>query len=329
MGFRVESYSLSEIHRIAVPGAVAPSLFWALPVGDWRPGELDEVWRWFTEHLGECYDFGLLLVKEMGRREGEAVNLSLTSVGAKLCDLMPAGAERFARSSAYRGESPRVLVLSGATLSPDGGVLVEWRRDIRRFEDLIGRTTRQMRDEDSTNELNAFKEAAQTFHRWRDLRGPPAKSNVSTMEGEILAAQKVQNFLREAQTALKAGEYRLVGERLIAAVQETGQAAWLNIREGSLQTLLDAQRTLLTAASVSAVLSEVLATEIEPKLQALLADPSKREAAFRNLPSDEAKHALKACRIVRASLRRQVAFRLGQNRFWLSGQLRLKRASLS
>jgi hypothetical protein len=44
-----------------------------------------------------------------------------------------------------------------------------------------------------------------------------------------------------------------------------------------------------------AVSSEVLAAEIEPKIDDLLADRNKREAAFRNLPSDELKHALKAC----------------------------------
>ncbi len=70
MGFRVESYSLNELHRIAVPGAVAPSLFWALPVGDWHPDKLDKVWRWFTEGPGKCKDFGLLLVKGMGRSKG-------------------------------------------------------------------------------------------------------------------------------------------------------------------------------------------------------------------------------------------------------------------
>lgn len=296
MGYRVESYSLNELHRIAVPGAVTPSLFWALPVGGWQPRELDEAWRWFTERPGYCRDFGLLLVKEMGRREGEAANISLASVGAKLSDVMPAGAERFVDSSAYRGESPRMLVLSGGYPQPGWGVLVEWhRQDMHRFEHLIERTTRQMRGEDSTNELNAFREAAQTFHRWRDSRAAPAKPNVSAMEGEILAAEKVENFLREAQAALQAGEYRLVGKRLIAAIQGTGQAAWLNIPEGSLQPLLDAQRTLLTAASVLAVSSEVLVTEIEPKIRDLLADSKKREAAFRNLPSDGVKHALKAC----------------------------------
>ncbi len=246
MGYRIESYSLNELHRIAVPGAVAPSLFWMLPVGDWQPGELDEVWRWFTERPGEFYDFGLLLVKDMRRREGEAANVSLASVGAKLSDLIPAGAERFVRSPAYGGEAPRVLVLSGGYPQPGWGVLVEWRRrDIHRFEDLIRRAIGQMRDDDSINELNVFRDAARSFHCWRDVRSAPAKPNVSALEGEILAAEKVDNFMRESQAALQAGEHRLLGEKLIAAIQGIRQAAWLQIPDLAVQPLLDTQRALV------------------------------------------------------------------------------------
>ena len=68
MGYRIESYSLTELHRIAVPGEVPPSLFWVLPIGDWRRGELDRVWQRFTQDPGECNDFGLLLVKGFSPR---------------------------------------------------------------------------------------------------------------------------------------------------------------------------------------------------------------------------------------------------------------------
>ncbi|MEP6937636.1 MAG: hypothetical protein ABI871_06170 [Chthoniobacterales bacterium] len=297
MGFRVENYSLNELHRIAVPGAVAPSLFWALPVGDWRPGELDEVWRWFTEGHGECHDYRLMLLKEMGRREDENANVSLASVGAKLSDLMPSGAERFVRSSAYRGESPRVLVLSGGYPQPGWGVLVEWRRrDIHCFEDLIKRAIAQVkRDEKSTDKLSAFTKSAQAFHRLRDMQTAPVKASVSSLEGEIFAGENMELLMREAQTALESGKHRLIGEKIIAAIQGMRQAAWLETSESSLQALLDTQRRLLTAASIMAVSRDVLLTEIEPKLAELIADPSHRETAFRSLSSDAVKHALKAC----------------------------------
>jgi hypothetical protein len=58
MGLRIENYSLNELHRIAVPGSVTPSLFWVSPVGKWRPRELDDIWRLFTKHPGQCLDSG-------------------------------------------------------------------------------------------------------------------------------------------------------------------------------------------------------------------------------------------------------------------------------
>src|SRR5258706_15741685 len=100
MGFRIQNYSLDELNRIAVPGTVAPSLFWALPVGAWSPRKLHEIWRWFTETKSECQDYGLLLVKETGQAQPEDSDVSLASVGAKIWDLMPTGAERFVRPSA-------------------------------------------------------------------------------------------------------------------------------------------------------------------------------------------------------------------------------------
>src|SRR6266508_4377544 len=107
MGVRIENYSLNELHRIAVPGTVTPSLFWVLPVGNWRPRQLDEIWRWFTERPSECRDYGLLLVKDRGRTIPEGTDVSLESVGAKLSDVMPVGTRSFVGQSAFRGEGPK------------------------------------------------------------------------------------------------------------------------------------------------------------------------------------------------------------------------------
>jgi hypothetical protein len=224
-----------------------------------------------------------------------------------------------------------VLVLSGGYPQPGWGALVEWRRDIRQFENLISRTITRLRDKDSTNKLNVFTEAAQSFHRWQDLRNRPAKLNVSSLEGEILTADKVESLMREAQTALQASEHRLVGDKIIAAMQGAQQVAWLNISDSSFQRLLDTLRTLLTAASLSAVSRRDLATEIEPKLAALIADPSLRETAFRNLSSDELKHALKACLDLRTKnvVRENESFQVWGSGFWLRYHQRLERTWLS
>jgi len=296
MGYQVENYSLNELHRIAVPGAVAPSLFWALPVGRWDQRELEDVWRWFTENPGDCNDYGLLLVKEMGRRKQGEENVSLASVGGKLSDLMPAGTERFLHPrDRDRSESAKILILSGGYPQPGWGVLVEWQeRDIRRFEHLIRHTIELLRGEDPSNDLHGFKEAAQAFHRLQSLRRP-LTPNVATLNLEILAGEKFDRFLREAQDALDGNEYRLTGEKIIAAMRGKGHTAWLEISEDDLQPLLDTQRKLLTAASVLGVPEETFISEVEPQLEPLLSEPEKRNTAFRNLSSDAVKHALKAC----------------------------------
>jgi hypothetical protein len=175
MGYRIENYSLTELHKIAVPGHVAPALFWALPVGDWRPRDLDKVWRWFTGHSGGSNHFGLLLVKDLAGGKIEQTNVNLASVGAKLSDLMPAGAERFARTSAYREPAPRMLVLSGGYPQPGWGVLVQWQ-SVRQFENLIRRTVSGLHDSNSATKLRLFSEAAQKFHSLHNLCARPGRS---------------------------------------------------------------------------------------------------------------------------------------------------------
>ncbi len=131
--------------------------------------------------------------------------------------------------------------------------------------------------------LNFIGEATDSFHRLRALRAPPGNNKASVVEDEIRAGERVEMFMREAYTALQAGDRRLVGEKLIAAIQATRQALWLDIPEAVLQPLLDAQRTMMTAASVSGVSKEFLATEIEPMLAAHLPPGQTPEDALRFL----------------------------------------------
>ncbi|MBX3733962.1 MAG: hypothetical protein KF791_15405 [Verrucomicrobiae bacterium] len=311
MGYLVESYSLDELHRIAVPGAVAPSLFWVLPVGEWRAGELEEVWRWFTERQSECHDYGLLLVKHMGRRESDEGSVNLAPVGAKLSDLMPAGAERFVSPSAVRGEAPRVLVLAGGYPQPGWGVLVEWRRrDIHRFEGLLRLTTGRLRNGESANELSVFKDAAASFHRWTETRDArPAKLNVSSLETEIAGGEQIEVLMRDAESALQAGQHALVQQKVNATASAAKQAAWLGIEAATLREVEDLQQTFASAAFILALPAAVIAAEIEPKLDALVSDPSKRESVYKSLASQDLKHALREC----LNLRRKGVVPIGEN----------------
>jgi len=295
MGYLVESYSLNELHRIAVPGAVAPSLFWALPVGDWHIGELDEVWRWFTERRSECNDYGLLLVKHTGRRESEGCSVNLAPVGAKLSDLLPAGAERIVPSSAFRGEMPRVLVLAGGYPQPGWGVLVEWRRrDIHRFEDLISRTTDRLRK--TEQEIEAFKTAAASFHHWTETRDRrPTPPNLSDLEREIAEGEKLEALIREAEGALQTGQHVLVQQKANATVSAARHAVWLGIEAARLRELEDLQQAFASAAFILALPASVITAEIIPKVDLLVSDPSQRESVYKNLASQDLKHALREC----------------------------------
>lgn len=292
MGFKVESYSLNELHRIVVPGAVAPSLFWALPVGRWNHQEVEEVWRLFTDSLGVCNDYGLLLVKKKGQRGSEATNVSLASVGAKLSDLLPSGAERFIHPSHRRHEeSAKMLVLSGGYPQPGWGVLVEWQgRSVRQFEQLISQTIRHL----AGSELKVFKDTAEAFHRKRHLHRP-STPDLSRLEREINAVQRIDTLLREAHEALQASEHLVVGEKIVAAVQAMKQATWLSITEDTLQALKEAGLKLTSAASLRALPEETFATEIAPHLEDLFVNPSKRQNAFSRLADKAQKEALKAC----------------------------------
>jgi len=300
MGYRIESYSLNELHRIALPGAVAPSLFWVLPIGNWHQGELDRVWRWFTEKESACNDYGLLLVKDGGRRESSDSEVSLASVGARLGDIMPLGAERFVRPSTFREDFGRLLVLSGGYPQPGWGVLVECHEDVHFFEQLIHSVNVKLEDNGRfAAALRVFGKAKESFHCWRDLRGAPTRPDIAALEREILDAEKTDTLLREARNKLDGGEHILAGQKLSEVVRAIQQAAWLKIPEQDLSLLLDDQQTLKNAASILAVPADILAAEVEPKLDALIANPSDRKSAFKSLSGQQVKYALTACLYLR------------------------------
>jgi hypothetical protein len=177
VGFRVESYSLGELSRISGPGAVAPSLFWTLPVGAWNSAELQGLWQWFTSDENVCHDYGLLLVRDLAAREETETSVDLASLGASLAELMPTGVDRFVSPSAWRQESPRLLVLSGAYPQPGWGVLVEWPGDARSFDNLVTKTLPQLSDGcGSTARLDIFKQATEAYrHRPGARRRPTGR----------------------------------------------------------------------------------------------------------------------------------------------------------
>ncbi len=70
MGYLTEKYTNEELNKISIPGRVVPSLFWLIPIGKWDNGDLDRLWRHFTEDQSICNKIGLMIVKR-GHRNNE------------------------------------------------------------------------------------------------------------------------------------------------------------------------------------------------------------------------------------------------------------------
>lgn len=67
MGSPIAQFNTDELSRAALPGAIASTLFWVLPAGDWHPSQLDLWWQHFTKSSGTCNRYGMLLVKDSSK----------------------------------------------------------------------------------------------------------------------------------------------------------------------------------------------------------------------------------------------------------------------
>ncbi len=150
MGYRIENYKRDELRKIALPGHAVSTLFWVLPVGDWRYGELDRWWAHFTDTDGLCRQIGLLLVRDMASpaagATADCANLApglAKGAGGNLLDLIPEAHQYWAEPK--NGPNTKsILVLSGAYPQPGWGVLITWSgKQVRPldFERLICKAT--------------------------------------------------------------------------------------------------------------------------------------------------------------------------------------------
>ncbi len=167
MGHRIQSYTLSELKRISVPGAVAPCLFWALPIGSWRPKELDEMWRYFAEADNEARKYGLLIVLDT-EGHGSKQSLDLQMLGAKLQEVVPRGLERQLRPSVFELNKRRMLILSGGYPQPGWGVLVELSGGAESFGNLIRRSLATLDPDGAADvRLKPFTDARELLMKFR------------------------------------------------------------------------------------------------------------------------------------------------------------------
>ena len=128
MGYRVQSYSQEELKKLSLPGGAVTALFWAIPVGKWKPDGVENWWRHFTESEGFFQELGLLLVRDYQADDaaGNAQTSGLIDAlnhrhGARLTDLLPVHRKH---GKAGKSAESGLLVLAGSYPQPGWGVLV-------------------------------------------------------------------------------------------------------------------------------------------------------------------------------------------------------------
>jgi len=172
------------LHRISAPGAVVPSLFWMLPVGHWRMGELDECWRMFTSPEGrDCHGLGLMLVKDNYQRDREREpRADLSRVAARLGDLVPEGVRNRFGDSYTVAKERQLLFLSGAYPQPGWGVLATLR-DVRATDfvsNLVQDTVAKLQNHPGgVDAIVAMRMATRAYHELQKLKDERRENSTS------------------------------------------------------------------------------------------------------------------------------------------------------
>lgn len=128
MGYKVETYSISELKKISKPGRVIPALFWMIPIGNWAYNDLENLWYHFTKNISRCKDLGLLLVKELDKSVDSAQSSDLSELTGKLADLLPSGINTIYENeylNSYENKN-QVFILSGSYPQPGWGIIISF-----------------------------------------------------------------------------------------------------------------------------------------------------------------------------------------------------------
>lgn len=299
MGLRIDSYSLNELHRIAVPGSkAAPCLFWVLPIGNWKHYELDRYWQHFTEKNSFCRTYGLLLVNQYINARNSDSSINLKSLGAVLDDVMPEGYEQYFHSSVSGKSQRSLLVLSGGYPQPGWGLLIEGIRNEDHFEQLVLEVKTQLSiGADITDDLKAISDATAQFHKIRNIEeNRPERPNTDQLNRDIQALEVIGNPLRDAYSALKNEDVTAALKKLqeLRTQLKLSPSQYLPV---SMASELSLNLTCLDSAQCLLAITDNEFTEyIEPLIDSVASSPKdRRGAAFHELVQKHLKDALKAC----------------------------------
>jgi len=182
MGYRVNTYSITELNKLTAPGSVVPALFWAIPLGNWNYNDLEKLWSLFTEegfNSTNRYPFsktlGLFLVKNYFDTEND-VKANLSSLTGKLEDLLPEGINTIYNQNEFDNNnttSNKFLILTGNYPQPGWGLFVD-ARDYRTFLNKLEQFLREFYPE--TKQI--FEKTQNIYNEWKRIKtGKPIKEN--------------------------------------------------------------------------------------------------------------------------------------------------------
>lgn len=201
MGYKIKTYTLTELKKIRTPGKVVPALFWLIPIGDWNGNELNNLWSHFTKNKSSCKEVGLMLVNEgFNDYKDPKLTSNLTELTGKLSDILPSGTssiygEEFQPKKKHKNQ---VLILSGLYPYPGWGVHISLENDFtEKLEKIVKNAM-----EPSLNVI--FSEATTSYDKWNDL-----KKVEPTIKGDIERLKEKKEYCIELYEILKSilGEY--------------------------------------------------------------------------------------------------------------------------
>lgn len=180
MGYKVETYSLSELNRISTPGKVVPALFWMIPIGSWAPWELHQLWSHFTSEKSVCNELGLMLVKNIDFWESSyktEQTTDLSELTGRLSDLLPSGIKTIYNDNflAEKKIKNQILILSGSYPQPGWGLLFSLQ-NYYKIENLI-------KEAIDHRVYTVFIDASNSFKNWNiSKENRPIKVDVEVLK---------------------------------------------------------------------------------------------------------------------------------------------------
>lgn len=178
MGCKVKNYSYDEISTMSIKGKIAPSLFWAIPIGKWDLIVLDNLWYRFTMGGSSCNHYGYVFVKEHQPYHGndrasqhqktQDGILDISLAAASLTEILPSAFNQ-SRTMSYGNDTCNVLILAGSYPQPGWGLLVDISAHmtvsggVDFFEEAIEEAVERTAQSSGHDILSQFRQASEVF----------------------------------------------------------------------------------------------------------------------------------------------------------------------